>query len=465
MARINAIAFGGGGLVGTAKSLGHLVGLDQVVRSPDARKEVKKSFFDYMADAGVDIEQLEERFDEVVSRMPAEVRSGQADHIGRYFKLCAGISGGSFLATGVCSEMPLLDLIREMVHFPFTSYFRPDVGEYVRALKRAPRVPFNVLKAAIREARTGGLAGPNEGWLVPVLRRASRLGFEMLGATQEILPRGIFTGQGLEDYIDRLSVQQGMANSFQDVRDRGRHLLIIAERFNTANRLTERGNASTAVYFGAPPHDTVKISRAIRASCSIPGITTPVEYVDPEFGNTRFLLVDGAIGKTIGRRRLFLDYDIGVVITINPIVPYIGNLENIIDNMEQLYRKLIYSRLKAVESHIEPEVAERTIHIESNPDEFFFNMLRLDKIKEGLFEGYFQTLRTAAEHYRSMEERLALGGLCMIPREAIVDKLHSNTTTRERARILRRQVMEREGVSTQVGNAIGEMIRPSGDAA
>ena len=153
------------------------------------------------------------------------------------------------------------------------------------------------------------------------------------------------------------------------------------------------------------------------------------------------------------------------LVTINPIVPYNGPLNNMFDCMEQLYRKLIYSRLKAVESHIEPEVAERTIHIESNPDEFFFNMLRLDKIKEGLFEGYFQTLRTAAEHYRSMEERLALGGLCMIPREAIVDKLHSNTTTRERARILRRQVMEREGVSTQVGNAIGEMIRPSGDAA
>ena len=112
MAAVNALAFGGGGLVGTAKSLGHLVGLDQLIRDPASKNELKKSFFDYMAEAGVSLEQLEARFSEVEDVMPPEVRSGQCDHLPRHFKLCAGISGGSFLAAAICSEMSTVSQFR-----------------------------------------------------------------------------------------------------------------------------------------------------------------------------------------------------------------------------------------------------------------------------------------------------------------------------------------------------------------
>jgi predicted acylesterase/phospholipase RssA len=458
MASVNALCFGGGGIVGTGKAVGHLIGLDQVIRDRDSRRDLTKSFFDYMVEAGVPLSKLEARFEDVVDRMPPEVRSGQRDHISRYFKLCCGISGGSFIATAVVSELPMVDLIREAVHFPFTYYFRPDIKEYLRGVKKLPNVPLNVLKIAMKELHFRLERGPNEGLLLPVLRRLSRFTFELASATQEILPRGIFSGEGIEEFIVKLSRQYGLRNSFQDVRARGRHLLIIAERFNTAARLSDPASANTAVYFGAPPHDTMPVSHAIRASCSIPGITTPVEYSDPERGGTRFLLVDGAIGKTIGRRRLFHDHDIGVAITVNPIVPYIGQLNNFVDCIEQLYRKLIYSRLKAVEGHIEEEIGNRTIHIESNPDEFFFNMLRLDKIKEGIFEGYFQTLKFCAENYLSIKEKLALGDLCMIPREEIFALLNNNSLTRERARLLRRQVLEQQNVGVQLGNVLGDLM-------
>lgn len=465
MGTVNALAFGGGGLVGTAKAIGHLIGLDQVIRDSSCRNELKKSFFDYMVEAGVELNQLEARFEEVVQRMPPEVRSGQRDHITRYFKLCCGISGGSLLATFVSSELPLIDLIREAIYFPVTYYFRPDVKEYLRAARNIPKIPLNILKLAAKEFHGHVDRGPSEGFFPPFIRRCSRFAFELMGCAQDILPRGLFTGEGLEEYIETMSQRYGLRNSFHDIRARGRTLLIIAERFNTADRLSELGSPTTAIYFGASPHDTVPVSKAIRASCSIPGITTPMEYRDPERGNTRFLLVDGAIGKTIGRRRLFLEYDVGVAITINPIVPYIGQLDNFVDAMEQLYRKLIYSRLKAVENHIEPDIDKRTIHIESNPDEFFFNMLRLDKIKEGLFEGYFQTLRFCAENYLTIKDKLVLGDLCLIPRQDIFDKLHSNALTRERTKILRRQVLDRENVGVQLGSALGDFIQPSEGAA
>ena len=87
------------------------------------------------------------------------------------------------------------------------------------------------------------------------------------------------------------------------------------------------------------------------------------------------------------------------VVTVNPIVPYTGPLENILDHFEQLYRKLIYSRLKAVEAYIDDDIKERTVHLESKPQDFFYNMLRVDKMKEGLFEGYYQTLKYCAENY------------------------------------------------------------------
>lgn len=458
MSSVNALCFGGGGLVGTGKAVGHLIGLDQLIRDRDSRRELTKSFFDYMVEAGVPLNKLEARFEDVVARMPPEVRSGQRDHIHRYFKLCCGISGGSFIATAVVSELPMVDLVREAVHFPFTFYFRPDIKEYGRALSNLPKVPLNLLKMAVKEMHLNFERGPTEGYLMPVLRRFSRFGFELASVAQDLLPRGLFTGDGLEDFIVKMSKQYGLRNSFKDVRARGRHLFIIAERFNTAARLSDPASASTAIYFGQPPHDNIPVSTAIRASCSIPGITTPLEYSDPERGGTRFLLVDGAIGKTIGRRKLFQDHDIGVAITVNPIVPYIGQLNNFVDCIEQLYRKLIYSRLKAVEGHIESEVGKRTLHIESNPDEFFFNMLRLDKIKEGIFEGYFQTLKFCAENYLAMKEKLALGDLCLIPREEIFRRLNNNALTRERAKLLRRQVLEQQNVGVQLGNALGDLI-------
>jgi len=465
MSKVNALCFGGGGLVGTSKSLGHLLGLDQLVRDPSSQKELKKSFFDYMVEAGVGLDNLEARFLEVMESMPAESQHHDGDHISRYFNLCLGISGGSLLAAGVASGLPLNALINEVIHFPVTKYFQPDFMEYFRVAKNLPKIPLNLLRVAYKEARNGLQRGPGEGLLLPTLRRISRVGFEFFAATGELLPRGLFSGEGIEDYIEELGRRYGFCNSFDDVNASGRHLRIIAERFNTANRLGDFGTEASAVYFGAPPHDRVPLSWAIRASCSIPGITTPTEYCDPERGGTRYQLVDGAIGKTIGRRRIFNDFDVGVAIAINPIVPYIGQLDSIIDNMEQLYRKLIYSRLKAVEGHIEPEVARRTIHIESNPDDFFYNMLRFDKMKEGLFEGYFQTLQTCGKRYAEMEEKLARGGLCLIPRNEIFRILNNNSLTRERTKILRRAEMSKEGLGVQLGDAFGELIRANEDAA
>jgi len=461
---LNAICFGGGGLVGTAKALGHLVGFDQIVRDPTRRTELKKSFFDYMAEAGVPLRELEPRLDEVFDRMPAHVRSGRSDYVPEYFEVSIGISGGSLLATGVSSGIPLVELVRETLTFPVNYYFVPDWREYLRGLRHVPLVPFRLTKLIAHDLRRGpeGLS-PNAirrgRRTLPYIRRYSRLACEMLTAFHDILPRGLFSGDGLVRYVEELSARYGLANSFQTVQDAGRHLFIIAERFNAAQTLSNPSDPSTTIYFGLPPYDQTPVSHAIRASCSIPGITTPYAFKDHARGGKTYDLVDGAIGKTIGRRRILSQLPIDCVVTVNPIVPYTGPLENILDHFEQLYRKLIYSRLKAVEAYIDDDIKERTVHLESKPQDFFYNMLRVDKMKEGLFEGYYQTLKYCAENYVTINDRLRRGGLCLIPRTEIFRLVTKSSVVRERAYILKEQRMERASLRRRLGGALSTALQ------
>lgn len=457
--KLNAICFGGGGLVGTSKALGHLIGLDQLLREPENRSELKRSFFDYMAEAGVQLRELEGRLDEVFDRMPADVRSGRADHVSRYFQVATGISGGSLLASGLVSGLPLVELVREGLAFPVFSYFRPDVKEYLRGLKHLPLVPLRMLRIIADDLRRGPeAAAPRSRRGLSHLRRLSRVSFEMLTAFQDILPRALFTGEGISEYVEELSARHGLANSFHEVRERGKHLFIIAERFNAARTLSAPHEPDTTIYFGMAPYDQFPVSHAIRASCSIPGITTPYPFVDHARGGRTYYLADGAIGKTIGRRQIIEQMKIDCVVTVNPIVPYNGPLNNILDHTEQLYRKLIYSRLKAVEAYLDADVRERTIHLESRPDDFFYNMFRLDKMKDGLFEGYYQTLKYAAENYVTMNDRLKKGGLCMIPRTEIFRLVTKSSTVRERAYILKSQRLERSSFRKRLGGVLASAI-------
>lgn len=460
---LNAICFGGGGLVGTAKALGHLVGFDQIVREPSARTELKKSFFDYMAEAGVPLRELEPRLDEVFDRMPAHVRSGRSDHVSRYFEVAVGISGGSLLASGLVSGIPLVELVRECLTFPVNHYFVPDFKEYLRGLRYLPLVPFRLTKLMANDLRRGPeRLSPNAlrrgRRSLPYIRRYSRLACELLTAFHDILPRGLFSGDGIITYIEELSARYGLANNFETVRESGRHLFIIAERFNAAQTLSNPSDPSTTIYFGQAPYDKTPVSHAIRASCSIPGITTPYPFKDERDGKV-YDLVDGAIGKTIGRRRILEALPIDCVVTVNPIVPYTGQLENVLDNMEQLYRKLIYSRLKAVESYISDDIKERSIHLESKPQDFFYNMLRVDKMKEGLFEGYYQTLKYCAENYVMINDRLRRGGLTLVPRTEIFRLVTQSSTVRERAYILKAQRLERGSLRRRLGGALSTALQ------
>ena len=86
-------------------------------------------------------------------------------------------------------------------------------------------------------------------------------------------------------------------------------------------------------------------------------------------------------------------------------------------------------------------------------------MLRVDKMKEGLFEGYYQTLKYCAENYVTITDRLRRGGLCLIPRTEIFRLVTKSSVVRERAYILKEQRMERASLRRRLGGALSTALQ------
>ena len=85
-------------------------------------------------------------------------------------------------------------------------------------------------------------------------------------------------------------------------------------------------------------------------------------------------------------------------------------------------------------------------------------MFRMDKMKEGLFEGYYQTLKYAAENYVTMNDRLKKGGMCLIPRTEIFRLVTKSSTVRERAYILKNHRIEKSTFRKKLGGIVASAI-------
>ena len=69
-----------------------------------------------------------------------------------------------------------------------------------------------------------------------------------------------------------------------------------------------------SVSFGRPGHDGVAISRAVQASCALPGLFPPVTIDGRSY-------VDGALRKTLHASEA-LDDGMDLLLCVNPIVPF-----------------------------------------------------------------------------------------------------------------------------------------------
>ncbi len=204
------------------------------------------------------------------------------------FDIFIGVSAGAYisalLANGIAPGVLYRNVTRaarSRTDIDDLSLFRLNFEEILLRLARAP--------ATILHAAWDYYKNSHETTLTDLV--------SSLGA---LLPSGIFSNEGLESWLSAWLDHPGRTNDFRKL---GKTLRIVAVDLNT-------GEAAT---FGAPGLDNVPISKAVAASCALPGLYRPVRINGVDY-------IDGGVRKTAHLSLAFRER-CGLAICVNPIVP------------------------------------------------------------------------------------------------------------------------------------------------
>jgi predicted acylesterase/phospholipase RssA len=362
---------------------------------------------------------------------PKGTRRGRARK--RPSKTALVLGGGGF--TGGVYEigaLRALDLLAtNSTVNEFDIYVGTSAGAFVSSLvangvtpEEMMRVLNRDLPSPIRDIDLGTLLSPNYAGFV---KGALSFPFKVLSVLQETvsqigevsavdlvlglsaaLPNGIYSGRGIERYVDEVLSDPDRTNDFR---------LLTRELYLTATDLdtTER------VILGEGEWAEVPISQAVAASGALPGIYEPVEIAGREF-------IDGGILSTT-------NVDVAVergakfIVVINPLVPYVNDFQKNIPTLtgsrarrvsdmgisaiaNQAFRLLSHDRLhRAVEIWGDRYPGVDIILIEPElDDELMFGTSILDyrarlQIAKHGFESVTLKLARDYDRYKAIAER------------------------------------------------------------
>jgi NTE family protein len=211
------------------------------------------------------------------------------------FDVYVGTSAGSFVAAAVANGVTPEEMMRVLVEqtptpFPdarISSLLRPNYREF---LSKGVLIPFRLAQVMRR--------------LLADLGQMSAV--DIAVGLAEALPSGLYSGDGIEHYVQRILSDPDRTDDFRLLRN---ELYLAATDLDTCERIV----------FGAEGWDDVPISKAVSASGALPMIYRPVKVKDRE-------LVDGGIVSTT-------NIDIAVeagakfIVVVNPLVPYVNEFE------------------------------------------------------------------------------------------------------------------------------------------
>lgn len=301
-----------------------------------------------------------------------------------------GISAGAIVAAGLANgigphQMVRLFIESDAAHVPPGERFvpelmaRPAVREFAWRLARLPRL----------------LAGAS----LDVAR--GRAGFvQAFARLREVLPAGLFSGEGLREYLARAFAAPGRSDDFRRL---AKKLVIVATDLDTGE----------AVRFGEGRLAGVPVSLAVQASAAVPGLFPPVEV-----GGRYY--VDGALRKTM-HASIALDFGVDLLFCVNPIVPYTaqsrGTLARggMVDVLSQALRAVLHSRLDTAMERYARAYPHTDILLfqpsERDAEHFFTNIFSYAKRRRMCEQAYQHTRRMLLARRAELAPRLARHGL------------------------------------------------------
>ncbi|HEX6228091.1 MAG TPA: patatin-like phospholipase family protein [Solirubrobacterales bacterium] len=315
------------------------------------------------------------------------------------FDVYVGTSAGSFvagmLANGVTPD-EMMQVINERVpsdldDLDLDKVLKPN---YFGFLQKAAMLPLRTAELVLNLVRMGEFSAIDVG----------------VGLA-EALPTGLYSGEGIADYVEEVLGDAGRVNDFR---------LIEQELYLTATDL----DTCERIVFGEDGWSDVPISKAIQCSTCLPLVYKPVDLKGRQ-------LIDGGVRSTT-------NVDIAVekgakfIIVVNPLVPYINDFEKTIPTVfgnrvrrvsdmglpaiaNQTFRLLMHARLhQAVEQWQERYPGVDIILIEPEPnDELMFGTPIMDysrrlQIGRHGFESVTATLAQDYDRYKEIAERHGL---------------------------------------------------------
>lgn len=321
-----------------------------------------------------------------------------------------GVSAGAFVAASLANQLSTAQICRIFMsrkdaEFAFRpeAFLKPAYHEYVRQLKRIPKVT--------REALLEFVSNP--------------LGFgvsETFNAISQLLPTGVFDNRTIHHFIEEILSVPGRSNDFRDLTAK---LFIIAVELDTG----------AAVRFGSDELKDVSIAHAVQASAALPGLYPPVNINGVDY-------VDGALRRTL-HASVALNEGVDLLIGINPLVPYNALDENkqqkLIDLDEkhrlgrsgltlvlsQTFRAMIQSRMQIGLSKYQdtyPDSGIMLVEPNRNDETMFFTNIFSYSSRTSLCEHAYQTTRQELlQRQDDLQAFFAPYGL-QLNRELLADK-------------------------------------------